>query len=62
MSEVASPFAPLLLLPELAWARPAGLGALLLPLLLLLAARSRRRPPARATGTLALWRRAEAEV
>ena len=44
------------------WARPPGLWALVLPLLLLLVARLRTRPPARATGTLSLWRQVVGET
>lgn len=42
--------------PELGWARPLGLFALLLPIGLLLASRLRSRPPTRPTGTVELWR------
>jgi len=38
------------------WERPLGLLALLLPLLLFLLSRRKRRPPVLATGTLALWK------
>ncbi|MEM7309239.1 MAG: hypothetical protein AAF682_21320, partial [Planctomycetota bacterium] len=40
----------------LVWSRPAGLAALLLPLLLLLLARVRTKPPVLATGTLSIWK------
>ncbi len=43
-------------LTNLEWTRPAGLAALVLPVLLLLTHRARSRPMARATGTLGLWR------
>lgn len=42
---------------DLIWSRPAGLAALALPVLLLLFARLRTRPPQVATGTFSLWRR-----
>ncbi|MAF64658.1 MAG: hypothetical protein CMJ84_03220 [Planctomycetes bacterium] len=43
-------------LASLEWTRPAGLAALILPVVLLLMHRARSRPPSRATGTLGLWR------
>ena len=43
-------------LAELVWSRPVALGALALPLVLLLLARVRREPTVVATGTLAVWR------
>ena len=46
--------APLALLVE--WGRPAGVWALLLPFVVLLFARFRARPEARATGALSVWR------
>lgn len=42
------------------WARPIGLWALLLPLLLWLLSRLRAEPPALATGTLLFWKRVAA--
>ena len=44
------------------WSRPAGLAALLLPVLLLLLARIRTKPPDVPTGTFALWQRIAAAL